>query len=266
MDIITFSEELQQRLRDEVNSKGEGNVDLMNSARLHRFTRELVDDLKRFTASYSFSGKDEEIRFFKEAKPELLSQYYYHRKLFALTLFDSFRDTKSRLDNYYRTLDKLRRFIQRNKAFYEYCMSGATYLDMNYFTRNRYNAPAPDIDEKFSTGSDTLLAKVLANEMVKDYVMQAIRSLQGRDSTDTALPWTDSKVALVELIYALHAAAVFNHGKANLKQIVQHFEATFNIDLGNYARVYSEIQIRKSGHANFLDRLKERLAADPRDA
>ncbi len=60
----------------------------------------------------------------------------------------------------------------------------------------------------------------------------------------------------MELIYALHAAGVFNYGKADIKQIVNAFEEMFSVDLGNYARVFSEIRIRKSGQANFIDHIR----------
>ncbi len=53
------------------------------------------------------------------------------------------------------------------------------------------------------------------------------------DSFDR-LEWTFSKVALTELIYALKAAGVFNHGNADLKTIARHFEKVFGVDLGNY--------------------------------
>lgn len=92
--------------------------------------------------------------------------------------------------------------------------------------------------------------------------MDSLRKLQDDRtcSQTTSLSWTDSKVALVELIYALHEAGVFNNGKSDIKQIVGCFEEQFSVDLGNYARVFSEIRIRKSGQTNFLDHLRERLS------
>src|SRR5690606_23522865 len=52
---------------------------------------------------------------------------------------------------------------------------------------------------------------------------------------------------------------VFNIGKSDIKQIVGCFEEQFSVDLGNYARVFSEVRIRKSGHTNFFDHLRERI-------
>lgn len=261
MDIITFSEGLQKRLK-EIDSLTSGQEDLLKTGQALRFMREIMTELKQFTVKYSFVNIEEEVKFFKEVKPVLLSQYFYYRKMFAIQLFDSFRDRKSRIENYYRILQKLQNFARKNQEFYQYCMSGATYLDGNYFTRNRQNPPGVDSDEKFTTNFDTRLAKILAHELIKSFIMDSLHKLQDDKTCSQAasLSWTDSKVALVELIYALHEAGVFNNGKSDIKQIVGCFEEQFSVDLGNYARVFSEIRIRKSGQTNFLDHLRERLS------
>jgi hypothetical protein len=61
---------------------------------------------------------------------------------------------------------------------------------------------------------------------------------------------------LVELIYAMHAAKVFNYGKADLRQIASCFEHAFAIDLGNHVRIFSDVKLRKSGQTIFLDQLR----------
>jgi hypothetical protein len=96
---------------------------------------------------------------------------------------------------------------------------------------------------------------------MKDHILNTIRKAESNtsDVSFNTLQWTAQKVALVELIYALHAAGVFNYGKTDVKQIVNCFETMFSIDLGNYARVFSEIRIRKKAPTNFIDHLRERL-------
>jgi hypothetical protein len=258
MDIITFSEGLQKRMKD---IEATGTDDLMAMGKALTTTREILTELKRFTVTYKFFDEQQEIQFFKEVKPVLLSQYYYYRKKFEVLLFDSFRDRKSRIDNYYKVLQKLQHFAYKNQSFYEYCISGATYLDSQYFTRKGSQYLPVEKDEKFSTRYDVKLARILAHEMIKDYILTSIRKSENSkvDATYNPLQWTTQKVALVELIYALHAAGVFNYGKTDIKQIVDCFEDFFSIDLGNYARVFSEIRIRKSGQTNFIDLMKDRL-------
>lgn len=260
MDIITFSEGLQKRLK-EIGDLNSAEGDLLRLGKAVTNLRDIVAELKRFTVKYSFRNAEEEVQFFKEVKPVFLCQYIYYKKMFSVLLFNSFQDRKSRIEKYYKVLRKLQVFAIKNEAFYEYCMSGATYLDHTYFTRKSQMLSSVELDEKFSTGYDLKLSKILAHELMKQYIIDALRKLQEdkESSAATTLTWTDSKVSLIELIYALHTSGVFNHGKSDLKQIVRCFEEQFSVELGNYARVFSEIRIRKSGQTNFLEHLRGRL-------
>lgn len=71
--------------------------------------------------------------------------------------------------------------------------------------------------------------------------------------------WTGSKVALIELLYALHTEGVFNNGASDLKDIAEYLEVVFDIDLGQYHRAFLEIRVRKSDQTKFLNSLKEKL-------
>jgi hypothetical protein len=73
------------------------------------------------------------------------------------------------------------------------------------------------------------------------------------------LKWTGSKVALIELIYTLHIEGVFNNGDSGLKEVTRFFEKAFNIDLGQFNRVFLEIRNRKSERTTFLNTLKNQL-------
>lgn len=257
MDIITFSESLEKRTKEIATDSG----DLVSLGKSLTTIRDILSELKQFTLQYTFVNDQEEIKFFKEIKPVLLSQHIYYKKKFEILLFDSFRDRKSRMDNYFRILRKLQHFAYKNQAFYEYCMSGSSYLDVQYFTRHSTRYLPVGTDETFSTLYDVKLAKILAHELVKEFILSAIRKVESnpKDSPHNPLQWTTQKVALVELIYALHAAGVFNYGKTDVKQIVDCFEEMFAVDLGNYSRVFSEIRIRKSGTTNFIDLLRKQI-------
>lgn len=73
------------------------------------------------------------------------------------------------------------------------------------------------------------------------------------------MTWTGSKVALVELMYALQTEGVFNNGAADLKDIAEYFEHIFEIDLGQYRRVFLEIRARKSDKTKFINTLNDQL-------
>ena len=73
------------------------------------------------------------------------------------------------------------------------------------------------------------------------------------------MTWTSPKVALIELMYALHTEGVFNNGAADLKDIAEYFEHVFEIDLGQYRRAFLEIRARKSDNTKFLTTLNDVL-------
>ena len=71
------------------------------------------------------------------------------------------------------------------------------------------------------------------------------------------LTWTDDKIALVELIYAITKSV--NNGKGSAKMIAACFEFIFQIDLGNFYNTLSDINDRKRNVTRYLDTLPKNL-------
>lgn len=259
VDILTFADQLQSRVKERIDDPNTGQDELTRIGSLLSFIRGIIAELKTFTSTYKFTDETEEIKFFKEAKPVLLSQYFYYRKIFEIRLFDSFKDLKSRQSNYYNLLQRLERFVSKNKEFYEYCVTGTTYLDKHYFTRNKLPGNSIDRDEHFTTTYDTKLAKILANELSKKFILEALEKTSVERSGGSTLVWTASKTALIELIYALYAAQVFNGGATDIRQLALEIERCFNINAGNCYRVFQDIRTRKGNQTMFLDILKSKL-------
>lgn len=261
MDILTYSKQLESRMRERLEEFNADQDDILKVGHALTFIRQIIAELKQFSSTYKFDSESEEIRFFKEVKPVFLSQFFYYKKVFVLRLFDSFKDAKTRQANYYNVLLQLERFAQKNLEFYEYCMTNTTYLDKHYFTRNRQPHKSIDRDEKFTTGYDTKLAKILANELLKKHILDLLKKSQADRSADTSstLTWTGSKTELIELIYALHCVEVFNNGTANIKLIASEFEDVFNISLGDYYRTFQDMRIRKRSQTPFLDVLRDKF-------
>lgn len=258
MDIITFSEELINRMK-ELEAPIAGQADIMRTGKALANIREIIQELKKFAVKYNFKDTQEEIRFFKEIKPVIVSQYFYYKRVFKISLFDSFNNKEKRMENYQQVLQRFQGYAFKHQRFYEYCMAGSTFLDATYFIRSKHTINEVDKDDKFTTGYDSKLSKILANELVKQFILDSIRRLSLEKASQTPLPWTGSKVALTELIYALHASGVFGFGKADIKQIVNCFEEAFSVDLGNYASTFSDIKLRKKGKTIFIDSLRERI-------
>jgi hypothetical protein len=116
------------------------------------------------------------------------------------------------------------------------------------------------------------VAKIIANENLKTFIENQVLELNKKVKIKNEVlntktqKWTGSKVALIELIYALHTEGVFNYGTSELKEVTTFFETAFNIDLGQFNRTFLEIRARKSERTKFLNTLKEKLILRMDDA
>lgn len=120
-----------------------------------------------------------------------------------------------------------------------------------------------ETDHSFSTSHDYKVAKILANDLIQLYIEDRIFRLSNILTTKNpqqSLNWTGSKAALVELIYALQAQGVLDHGHADIKQISRAFSRMLNIDLGDFYHTYLELRNRKINKTKFLDSLRDGLS------
>lgn len=124
-----------------------------------------------------------------------------------------------------------------------------------------------DKDPLFSTCYDHKVAKILAYDMLEIYLEQKLQSINKQviiEKSRASLPdnpfrWTGTKIAAIELGYAIYAAGVLNDGNADIKEIMTYIEASFKIDLGDYYRTYLAIRERKKDKTSFLTNLINKL-------
>ncbi len=123
-----------------------------------------------------------------------------------------------------------------------------------------------ETDKIFSTSHDFKVAKILANDLIQLYLENQLIMIDNKDNSEKTfrkpninLTWTSSKVALTELLYALHAEGVFNNGNTEIKDIATYLEYAFNIELGDYYRTFLELRMRKTSRTKFLSSLTDGL-------
>jgi hypothetical protein len=174
-------------------------------------------------------------------------------------------DNKSLLKFYKRELKKSIDYLKENQNFYQYLSSGDTSLDHKLFTRNQpdlnlwFDSNYHSFDLSFTTPADNLVAKLYAKEQIIEQLKKEIAKLKnGKSSTSLNYKWTENKIDLVELIYAIHTKASINSGNIELSEIASIFSQIFNEDLGNIYRIYAEIKNRKNP-TRYLDQLKDKL-------
>jgi hypothetical protein len=120
-------------------------------------------------------------------------------------------------------------------------------------------------DPDFSTSMDYLVAEIIANDRLDVYLKTELDTLLLKSNNpnwgqvgnlgSSSLQWTESKTALVELIYALQASTAINKGGVDIRELVALFEQIFNVRLTDVYRTYLEIKIRAIP-TKFLDSLK----------
>jgi len=267
---ISLYEEMEVSLA-EINFKDTTYV--QNSRLSSGIILNYISKLKTFVHNYKFTNKDEEINFFKHLKPKFYSQLIYHQKVISI-LSHLPLTTLNEIKNYYlNELRKINDYINSNHEFVTYYRSQTTSFDEIYFLRKEpdswllMNFEDYETDLNFTTIYDHKISKIIAFELLSEFLKSTLAKLEiqhdlsgGQKSlTQSNVNWTGSKVALVELLYALQSAGSCNNGTIDLKQLANHFEKIFNIDLGNYYRVFQEMRIRKINRTTFLDQLKDRL-------
>ena len=240
-----------------------------------------INKLKLFIVKYKFKNEKEEILFFKKIKPQFIAKYIYQAFIFSVESKRPHGCSKMVLGFLEEEHKKMHLFHNNNLEFCRYYRAGNDHLDHLYFVRGKIDFKISldyyscKIDERFCTHHDELVSKILANQLIEEYLKNEIESLNQQinsPSTNTknakisTLNWTGPKAAIIEILYAFYADGCFNNGNANISQIAAVFEAAFNIDLSQFSRIFLDISSRKMGKTKYLDSLVVKLIKKMNDA
>jgi hypothetical protein len=268
-----FSESLMSELEHQLNLIHlETENPIQSAEQAIKNSVAALEKLKTFFIKYKRLNKSEEIEFFRDIKPKFTSKLIYYIEIYNIETNKPLGSQKTIRKYYKAELHKLKVFFEKNQEFYRYYRTGNNCLDHKYFMREKYDLKLMldsvyfQADPRFTTSHDYKVARMLANNEIKVFLEEQIEKLERKTikiQSPSLLPkgpkWTRSKVELIELIYALHAEGVFNNGALGLKEITSLFESAFNIDLGQFNRVFLEIRNRKSDRTKFLNILKNKL-------
>ena len=265
-----YCKEINQSLNEEIN---ELTTEIGNSLVLYEKIIDLIVkkivQLKLSVLKHHFRDTQEEINFFKNSKPNVLSKLIYYNainKIEAKKPYGGEKVTEEYLNN---ELLKIKNFFDNNLEFYKYYRTNSTYLDDKYFVRGKHDIKLSldtyyfESDHSFSTSHDYKVAKIIANDLIQVYLEDQLynmnKHLLPKLSSTISVNWTASKTAMIEMLYALHYQGVFDNGNIDIRLIAKHFENTFNIDLGDFYHTYLELKNRKVNRTKFLDSLREGL-------
>jgi hypothetical protein len=239
MSILNYTNELFANLERDLNL-----VDLNDGNRLIQLETafmmvdKTVEKMKIYLDRYNFQDQEEEVLYFKNYMPKLLSKTIFYSELFNIESHRPRGKGKMVKSFYEKEQKSVMVFMHENHSL-------LNYLEMN-------------------KSHSLQVARIQGMLKVDEYLDEEIR-LMGKIESEQAvirkikLRWTGPKVNLVELIYALKFAGVFNNGQATLNEISQTFEILFGKELTKYYRTFQEIRQRKGERMVFMNLCKERL-------
>lgn len=271
-----FSEPLIMELDEQLNIiHSSSNDPMVYALKSVQILVIALEKLKTYFLKYKFLNKQEEIEFFRETKPQLASRLIYYNEIYNIA-GNKPLGAKRAIRKYYTVqLTKLNSYLEKNAEFCKYYRTGSHYLDKKYFIRGKYDVRLTldsfylQADKRFSTSHDYTVSRILASDLLSQYITKEIDLLvspKPLPQISKKLKWTGSKVALVELIYALHTQAIINGGNASLTEIILYFEQMFDVDLGQFNRTFVEIRDRRIDRTKFLTALTNTLLLRMDDA
>ena len=184
-----------------------GNDIIETSLSIVRHLQSIITGLRNELQTYTFPTQEDEIRFFKVQKPELLGRLLYFHKICRIEMQCPNGSNEVIRKHLIAELDNLTYFFNRNLDFYQYYRSHSTMYDKYYFVRGKADirlcadSAQFDKDPNFSTGYDYTVAKILANEMLRIYLNQRLQLLEKKQLTndikislsDFKLKWTTAR-------------------------------------------------------------------------
>lgn len=226
--------------------------------------------LRKFILERKFRNEEEEVYFFKNLKPKIVSKLIYYNAIYKIETKMPFGGEEAVRISLNNELQRLKLFFDNNREFYKYYRTNSTYLDHKYFVRGKYDVKLCldtyyfETDHNFSTSHDYKVAKIIANDLIQLYIEDQLAKLsknkiENKDNERPHLTWTGSKAGLIELIYALQIHGTFDNGKVDIKFLCKFFEREFHIDLGDFYHTYLEIRNRKINRTKFIDTLRDGL-------
>lgn len=270
-----FTYKLNKDLNIKLQSIDSEEIDLIKKAQKSiNCIKETLSKLKSFMLNYNFKNEEEEILFFKEIKPGIISQLIYFIKINNIECKRPMGSIEIQQNFLLHELGKLTLYFNNHLEFYRYYRMNSNFMDDKFFVRGREDVHLHldnlmiYIDPEFSTSQDYMVSKIMANDRLEVYLKTELDALSfkvgnpnlGQQTMlgNTLFHWTDSKTALIELIYALYASGSINNGNCNIKELTAFFEQIFNVRLTDIYRTFLEIKSR-STQTKYIEYLKSSL-------
>ena len=116
-----------------------------------------------------YESRDEEILFYKEIKPMFKSHIEYYNLLYHAEIFKPVKNPGEMKEFWIKEQQRLDKFIQENRMFYEYHKSGSVDHDEEFFL-----LPASMDGKGKTVYHDDLIAMLMALERYTKYIQEGL--------------------------------------------------------------------------------------------
>lgn len=262
--LMEMTEELQKIAVSSENT-------LQQAQRSFIVVEQRISQLKDFIKGYTFEDTAEEIRFFKEIKPEFQKEQIFYGEILYVESGRPVGSGKALKRFLERELSRIEAFFERNTFFYKYYRCADTSYDEQFFVRNAIQVPlypisVSDMDHTFSNPYSYKVAKIQALEQLKQHLvstpLQPVNEGQPKSSSQRSgrrRVFTGPKAAIHEIIRGIIRKGWVNHGEETINSLTEDFEEFFNCKLGNPYRVFISMSMRKKGYTPYLDDMKSAI-------
>lgn len=229
----------------------------------------IIADVKKIVLEEGFASPEAEIHFFKQVKPRFYACQIYEVLLYNLRMQMPAGTPEMVRAFYEDELEQLFRLFRVEAFHYQYFRTKATELDHVYFLREANPGDMPELDfidppAGFSTAMDYKFAKYMANERLRDHLLELLMNAKTSVKVQRAvgerqivLKWTGDAINLVELAYGIWLTGQVNHGNAGIAEIMQWLEMNLQVTIGRPFRRWQSLSGRKRvGTVKYIDQMK----------
>ncbi|UMQ43177.1 RteC domain-containing protein [Chryseobacterium sp. Y16C] len=259
--------------KEEINVSRSKKSAIDEAYHMVSFLDKTLTELKAQINLKGFESILDEIIFFKRVKPEILGMLMFYNKVVKIEAYSPINSelTEPYYTEQVRLLNKEYKKHIASSDFYSYYRTGRSDKDEYYFRLGNINyfdgvdSFFFEVDREFSTYYDYKIAQIKAYDLYHSYLSGKFNRQEPTDNTnfdineDAEFSWTDSKNALIELIYALHISRSVSNGRLGLRKISQMFEDIFEVSLGDIHHAFYQMKFRAGQRARYLHFLKHSL-------
>ncbi|MBE8722507.1 RteC domain-containing protein [Sphingobacterium pedocola] len=247
----------------------EASGSLDEALKMISYLQEVLISLKASVTKEGFESEWDEINFFRNVKPGILGKLIYYNKVYRIECACPLGSGKIYRNYFSNQIKELKQEFEEhifNSEFYRYYRSGRNDRDQTFFRLGNINfydglnSFVFEIDHHFSTYYDYKVARIIANDLLQNYLHLKLDSIEDSNFKDEEATkdifWTSSKNALVELIYAMYASGAVSHGKVGIRKLSMIAQIVFSVSLGDLHHAFPRMKTRAGSRTAFLDQLK----------